>query len=1838
MVQALKTTKVKNNGRIIGDGNYEAQSLTGVQSVVLQSGAGTGVDGLAVTLSHFDRIEGSLRDDTVTLLTVADAQHGAVSLGRGYDTLVLDGGNGPHTLKLDSVEMVKAAAGDAGDVTLKINGVGTFATDGSVNLNTASANDKSKQTITYTEMVDDTTLSLGGGQDKVIFKADTLFRVDNGQLVATDGNGSVTFVGYASNATNLQIQVGNVTQTYKQWYKTADITRPVPSNFTATETTVGATSNERGTLGLYVADGTLPEGTARVRMVAKTPATVAVAAQDVVTSATLKVRDAAGNFALTSQSVVLGTAGNDTALAGTANADFMFGFDGNDSMTGGGGADKLYGGNGNDTFVGFVGADSISGGAGTDTLTLTATSTDLNAQADAAITGLEVVSAADAAAGVHINLSKQTDGFTIVGSGYNDTLVASAGVDTINSGAGNGDVLMFGAQGSLATQAAADTVTEYTLQTLDFAGNAALVAAGGTAVAGSSVQTSANGKVTFHADDDTLAKKIAVIQNDGRLGAANAVAIFSHGNDAYVYYAGTTIGNADDQIVRLAGRSILDKIVVDSDVNSNNFGNITLDREPPSDPLVTASSLLPTTGSWQGVGGAGALPTGFTLGNDGNSNTSQGDGVAGTTSNLIRANDGTFGARQLGTSPRDDSYSSVMVDTTLWSDGLNMFGKNYTQLYMGTNGYITFGSSFSGFSPQGLAGFTLAPMIAAQYDDLYINRTSRVTPGSGDGTSQGTAGMYYYADNNKMVFTWDNVDVYGGISSSSSGNIGSAFQIILHKLTGEAANSQNFGIEIRYEEVTQQSSGATAGWTAGDKLNYGLVNAPVGNIKTVLSTVAEQQSNVGTAGVWAWEVRGGAVVAPYYVPDIGISTAVNVASLDFRNNSGITSFAITGDGGGYGFTATKVSETAGNTKAMLSTIANPHWNLWKNDYMDGKANITVTSMGGSNPGASVKLSVDIVKNGTVDPVTRTINGGIDDDVLTVAATSNDLNTAGDAELSGVATVTAATAVAGVAINLSNQSEGFAIIGSAYSDMLLMGSSGNDTITGGAGGDVLVGGLGDDVFIVASATDDGVGEQYIGGDGNDTLRVTGTAAINFSDNSLNSIETLDLTTDTGAQTVVVRADQAESIASLSGDTNDVIRLSDTTLSLARLKALENRTSALIDATNVTSTFGSAADAILLMVTNEGASGDKIDMASNVAVVVTDPSVAAADVNTIAGATSGVVTATITAGAVAATLGAIGNVDAADVITFTTTDASADASDLVDLDAKVDNFTAISVTTITEAAASIGTNAATVLTALAIAPNAAVTITGAISAADLNLIAAATTGAVTATLDPATVLSDATVTALAAVGANDVITLNSTATTADATALVALNTLADTKSFGSVATITEAAASIGTNAATVLTALAIAPNAAVTITGAISAADLNLIAAATTGVVTATIAAGTVAATLGAIGNVNAADVITFTTTDTTVDASDFNALAAKVDTFTTASVTGAVTEDAATVTGDSAAGVTAALSALGGDNAATIAGAISAANVNTIAGATSGVVTAMITNGTATALNAALTSGAATDALTLTLTDLPTDIADIYALNGKTSVSVGAGAVGTITSVSTTNIDLTQTGITWKSGINVTGTANNDSIIATGGNDTLSGGAGADSLVGGAGNDILTGGAGADLFNLTGINAAADRDTVMDFSFGDEDRVGLHIDFTSASTSAGNTAAFTGHNFDAWSLGNDTADYAVAVSGSAANWDIVELTGLDQSRGNLSQATDGSELLQMFYRNNNSGTAIASLQFDVATNVYLVAYDNNKGYVYLATGDEWVQAGDITLVGTFDGVAAGGFDAAHFVMI
>jgi len=96
---------------------------------------------------------------------------------------------------------------------------------------------------------------------------------------------------------------------------------------------------------------------------------------------------------------------------------------------------------------------------------------------------------------------------------------------------------------------------------LTFAGNTVVLPADGSAaVAGSNVQTSAGGLVTFHASDNTLALKTAAIQADAELDAAGAVAMFVEGGNAYVYYAGTAAGNLDDQLVQLTGLAALTTI------------------------------------------------------------------------------------------------------------------------------------------------------------------------------------------------------------------------------------------------------------------------------------------------------------------------------------------------------------------------------------------------------------------------------------------------------------------------------------------------------------------------------------------------------------------------------------------------------------------------------------------------------------------------------------------------------------------------------------------------------------------------------------------------------------------------------------------------------------------------------------------------------------------------------------------------------------------------------------------------------------------------------------------------------------------------------------------------------------------------------------------------------------------------------------------------------------------------------------------------------------------------------------------------------------------------------
>jgi len=92
-----------------------------------------------------------------------------------------------------------------------------------------------------------------------------------------------------------------------------------------------------------------------------------------------------------------------------------------------------------------------------------------------------------------------------------------------------------------------------------------------------------------------------------------------------------------------------------------------------------------------------------------------------------------------------------------------------------------------------------------------------------------------------------------------------------------------------------------------------------------------------------------------------------------------------------------------------------------------------------------------------------------------------------------------------------------------------------------------------------------------------------------------------------------------------------------------------------------------------------------------------------------------------------------------------------------------------------------------------------------------------------------------------------------------------------------------------------------------------------------------------------------------------------------------------------------------------------------------------------------------------------------------------------------------------------------GSGGDDELYGESGDDRLVGGEGSDMLDGGAGADRLIGGAGADkfVFAMAGDSAAGARDTIVDFSQADGDRIDLSPLDAQPSAEGNNSFAFIG---------------------------------------------------------------------------------------------------------------------------
>ncbi|MDM9647861.1 VCBS domain-containing protein [Rhizobium sp. S163] len=132
------------------------------------------------------------------------------------------------------------------------------------------------------------------------------------------------------------------------------------------------------------------------------------------------------------------------ALTGSANADTIIGGSGADTLKGGAGDDTIYGAS-NDTL--------LDGGTGTNTLMVAG---GFNSSSDNQIVNIQNVSMTSSGS---LDLSKQTEGFTVTGSTGNDTITGGSGADTLKGGAGNDALLGGGGDDTLIGGDGNDTLT-----------------------------------------------------------------------------------------------------------------------------------------------------------------------------------------------------------------------------------------------------------------------------------------------------------------------------------------------------------------------------------------------------------------------------------------------------------------------------------------------------------------------------------------------------------------------------------------------------------------------------------------------------------------------------------------------------------------------------------------------------------------------------------------------------------------------------------------------------------------------------------------------------------------------------------------------------------------------------------------------------------------------------------------------------------------------------------------------------------------------------------------------------------------------------------------------------------------------------------------------------------------------------------------------------------------------------------------------------------------------------------------------------------------------------------
>ena len=312
-------------------------------------------------------------------------------------------------------------------------------------------------------------------------------------------------------------------------------------------------------------------------------------------------------------------------------------------------------------------------------------------------------------------------------------------------------------------------------------------------------------------------------------------------------------------------------------------------------------------------------------------------GAAGYGEQSIKVNGLTSGSQ-------DDGSRTVDVSSVFGANGLDFYGTRTTNIFINTNGIITFGSAYTSYTPGALTSVG-QPNLAPFWTDIDITK-------GGD--------IYWDLDpvSGKVTVTWLNVAAFSGPGTSS-------FQVVLSNLGGG-----DLGVDYIYGAVgfTNGGSGtAVVGASNGTSTQTLLEGSGNGAFLSTYPT--NDFDTLDPAGIVTFQYEGG---QPFFGDGVVDGTAGN----DLID----TSYASDPDGDRIDANdATGFSGTTGHADYVLAGAGNDTVNSGLgNDVVFGGAGNDVVNAGIGNDTVSGEADNDSLDGGSGND---SLSGGDGNDTL-----------------------------------------------------------------------------------------------------------------------------------------------------------------------------------------------------------------------------------------------------------------------------------------------------------------------------------------------------------------------------------------------------------------------------------------------------------------------------------------------------------------------------------------------------------------------------------------------------------------------------------------------------------------------------------------------------------------------------------------------------------------------------------------------------------------------------------------------------------------------------------------